>query len=350
MTWQPPNAYSTMDPESVSAVGREPHGGESDPDLLDFSANVCSRTPDGTATAYEAALDASRRYPDDDYPGFREAAAAAVDCAPEQVVPTPGGLAAIRLAVATAVGPGDTALVPAPSFAEYTREVRLQGGEPAFAAPDDIVEADPADHAIAVVCTPNNPTGTLPDPGDLRAFADRCRSADTRLLADEAFLGYTDVPSMAGEDGVVVARSLTKLYGLPGLRAGYAVATGDTLADLAAARRPWSLSAPAAGVGAHCLRDRSFVRETRRRVRRERERLRTALTGPYEVHPSEAPFLLLEVGDVDRVVDRARNHGVAVRDATTFRGLDSHVRVAVRDRAANDRLLEAMDVRDGDSG
>lgn len=335
-----------MEPDETRAVGRAHHGGEPDPDVLDFSANTNPRTPAGAREVYRDAFEAARRYPDDGYPAFREAAADAVGCEPGQVIPTAGGLAALRLATSLAVGPGDTALVPAPSFAEYAREVRLQGGEPVFVAHDEVAAADPAGHALAVVCTPNNPTGDAADPDDLLTFAARCREAGTTLLVDEAFLGYTDRPSLAGEPGVVVARSLTKLYGLPGVRAGYAVATDAELDALVAARRPWSLSTAAARVGAHCLRDRAFVSETRERVERERVRLRRALSPAYGVADSDAPFLLLDVGDrdVDAVVARARERGVAVRDATTFRGLDAHVRVAVKDREANDRLLHALGV------
>jgi L-threonine-O-3-phosphate decarboxylase len=337
-----------MDPDAVRGATRVPHGGEADPDVLDFSANTNHRTPEGARSVFERAFEEARRYPDDEYPQFREAAASIVDCDPEQVVPTPGGLAAIRLAIATRVGSGDTVLLPSPSFGEYAREVELQGAVPAFVGHDAVLDADPSPHAMAVVCTPNNPTGEAADPDRLRAFAARCREAGTDLLVDEAFLGYTALPSMAGTEGVVVARSLTKLYGLPGIRAGYAVATGDRLADLQTARRAWSLSTPAARVGAHCLRDEAFVRETRDAVERERTRLREALATRFDVSPADAPFLLFDVGDhsVDGLVARARERGVVVRDATTFRGLDSHVRVAVKDRTANDRLLEALDVRD----
>ncbi|MFU8869337.1 MAG: threonine-phosphate decarboxylase, partial [Natronococcus sp.] len=79
-------------------------------------------------------------------------------------------------------------------------------------------------------------------------------------------------------------------------------------------------------------------------VARERERMREALSARFEVAPSNAPYLLCDVGDrsVAGVLERARDRGVAIRDATTFRGLDSHVRVAVKDREANDRLIEAL--------
>jgi histidinol-phosphate aminotransferase/threonine-phosphate decarboxylase len=327
--------------------GRVHHGGVADPLVLDFSANTNPVTPDGVARVYDAALSAARSYPSDDYYEFRAAAADYVGCEGPQVVPTAGGLAAIRLAVATAVRQGEEVLVPYPSFGEYAREVRLQGGDPQFVPADEVLGTDPDEYALVVVCNPNNPTGASYDADRLRAYADRCRDVGTPLLADEAFVGFTEQPSLAGHEGVVVARSLTKLFGLPGLRAGFAVATGDARDRLDTARRAWGLGAPAAAVGAHCLRQEAFVAETRERVRSERCRMHTRLAERFEVHPSNAPFLLLDAGTsgaVDDLLSRARDHDLALRDARTFRGLDSHVRVAVRLPHENDRLLDALDV------
>ncbi|MFT4890940.1 MAG: threonine-phosphate decarboxylase [Halobacteriales archaeon] len=345
-----------MDPEDVAQAQRVPHGGATDSDVLDFSANLNPRTPEGVRGVYRDAFDSARRYPDDTYPEFRAAAGEYVGCDPEDVIPTPGGLAAIRLAIEVTVEAGDSVLVPAPSFGEFAREVRLQGAEPTFVPHDRLLESDPGDHALAIACTPNNPTGDAYDPDALRAFAARCRDAGTPLLVDEAFLGFTDLPGLAGEPGVIVARSLTKLFGLPGLRMGFAVATGDLGDRLATVRRTWNLSAPATAVGTHCMRDEAFVAETRQRVREERGRLREGLADRFGVHDSDAPFLLLDVtdgsgvidadsetaADVDAILDAARDRGIALRDARTFRGLDSHVRVAVLDRDANDRLLEVL--------
>ncbi|WP_293032251.1 threonine-phosphate decarboxylase CobD [Natronococcus sp.] len=338
-----------MNPDAIRTVDRVPHGGEPDREILDFSANTNPETPEGVEAVYRDAFEASRRYPDDAYPDYRAAAARFVRCDSDRVIPTPGGLAAIRLTMERALEPGDSALVPYPSFGEYAREVRLQGATPAFVRVDDLLEIGTdalADCALAVVCTPNNPTGEAADPDALEAFAARCGEAGTTLLVDEAFLGFTDLSSAAGFgfEHVVVARSLTKLFGLPGLRAGFAVASGGLRDDLETARRTWSLGTPAARVGSYCLRQDEFVRETRTRVARERKRMREALSARFEVAPSDAPYLLCDVGDrrASGVLERARDNGVAIRDATTFRGLDSHVRVAVKHRDANDRLLEAL--------
>jgi histidinol-phosphate/aromatic aminotransferase/cobyric acid decarboxylase-like protein len=99
------------------------------------------------------------------------------------------------------------------------------------------------------------------------------------------------------------------------------------------------------------VREEGFVADTRDRVRRERTRLREGLEAlGLGVRPSEAPFLLVDCGgrDVDEILADAREHGVVLRDARTFRGLDSHVRVAVRNREATDRTLATLEaVLDG---
>jgi histidinol-phosphate/aromatic aminotransferase/cobyric acid decarboxylase-like protein len=333
-----------MDPDAVADVERVPHGGASDPTLLDFSANTNPERPRGIVGIYESAYGAAMRYPGDDYCEFRTAAGEYLGCEPLNVVPAAGGIAALRLAFEVALDSGDDALLPKPSFDEYEREVRLQGVDPTFVAHDRILGTDPSPYDAVAVCNPNNPTGDGYSRADLVAYAQQCRAADTILIVDEAFLDFTDRRTLAGEPGVIVARSLTKVFGLPGLRAGLAVTTGDLRERLEAARPAWGLSTPAADVGTYCFRQTKFVAETRDRVRRERRRMADRLAAAYEVYPSEAPFLLLGVHDrpVSEVVDSTRQDGIVIRDATTFRSLDSHVRVAVRRPDENDRLLDAL--------
>ena len=331
-----------MDPDSVTDVGRAVHGGSALP--LDFSANTNPERPPGVEQVYENAFDASTRYPDDSYRAYREAAADYVGCDADGVVPTAGGTEALRLAFATHVSPGESVLLPTPSFGEYAREVRLQGAAPHPVPHDELLDCNMETHAAVVVCTPNNPTGDLPEREALVDFAARCRAAGTLLIADEAFLDFTAQASLAGLDGVVACRSLTKMFGLPGLRAGFACATDEAHDRLETARPAWNLSTPAAAVGAHCLRQGEFVIQTRARVTRERERMRERLVeAGYAPLPSKAPFLLVDVGarSAEAVVEGLAAVDIAVRDCRSF-GLENHVRVAVKTREENDRLLEAL--------
>ncbi|WP_096390648.1 aminotransferase class I/II-fold pyridoxal phosphate-dependent enzyme [Halopenitus persicus] len=345
-----------MDRDALARTDRVPHGGTTDRSVVDFSANTNPESPAGVAPVYDAARAAARRYPSDGYAEFRTAAGEYLGCDPRQVIPTAGALAGIRLVCSIAVDPGDRVLLPEPSFGEYAREVRLQGGTPEFVPHDAVLEADPAGYALAIICTPNNPTGELPARCDREAFAARCRAADTPLLVDEAFLDFTDASSLAPQPGVVVARSLTKVFGLPGLRAGFLVATGEWRDALETARPAWGLSTPAAAVGAHCLGKTAFLERTRERVATERDRMADRLASRFAVLPSDSPFLLVDVSaaggaemavdsvTVDTLLADARAAGYALRDARTFRTLESHVRIAVRRPAENDGVLEALDV------
>ncbi|MWV65119.1 aminotransferase class I/II-fold pyridoxal phosphate-dependent enzyme [Halorubrum sp. JWXQ-INN 858] len=336
-----------MDPNALDDVNRVPHGGTDDPRVIDFSANTNPERPPGVAPVYDAALSVSRRYPADDYGEFRSAAAAYVGCEPKEVIPSAGAMDGMRLLFSVSIGEGDAVLVPEPSFGEYEREIRLQGATPVGIAHDEVVEVDdPSEYDMVVVCNPNNPTGETAETCDLLALAERCRVAGTTLFVDEAFLDFTPRASLAGEPGVVVARSLTKMFGLPGLRAGFLAATGRLRDRLDAARVSWGLSTPATAVGTHCLEQEAFVERTRERVAEERDRMATRLSARWDVYPSDAPYLLFDVGadDPDDVLDAAREAGVVLRDARTFNRLDNHLRTAVRRPAENDRLLDALAV------
>ncbi len=331
-----------MDREAARTVERVAHGSSDDPSLLDFSANANPSIPDGVTEVYEAALERSRSYSPEPPTDFRESAAEYVQCPPDRVIPTPGGMAALRLAIQLVVDPGDSVLVPAPSFGEYAREVRLQGGTPTFVDSHEILEADTADHCMAIVCNPNNPTGETYEEDTISTFVDHCRHQDTVVLLDEAFLDFTDQPSLAGVNGVIVARSLTKMFGLPGIRMGFAVSSSELLESLAGARPPWNVGMPALEVGTYCMQQTDFVSETKARVRSERKRLRAALNDRFEIYSSDSPFLLIDTGDrdVDELLKSARQQGLFLRDARTFQELTSHVRIAIRLPSENDRLIE----------
>lgn len=317
-----------------------------DPELLDFSTTINPDRPNGVARIYDAALSASRRYPADDYREFRVAAAEYVGCEPRQVIPIPGAMAGLRLTFGVAVARGDDVLLPEPTFGEYAREAAIQGADVEYARETEILDADPAPYAMVVVCNPNNPTGRVHDADDLRAFAERCRDAGTTLLVDEAHIDFSTSESLVSELGseTMVLRALSPTFGLPGLRAAFVVATGRLRERLDVARSPWPISTPAAAVGVHCLEQQAFVDRTAERVASERARMRRSLKRAFDVYPSEASFLLFETGeyDVSDVLDATRRRNIVVRDATSFRGLDSHVRVAVRHPEENSRLLDAL--------
>ncbi|WP_411965471.1 pyridoxal phosphate-dependent aminotransferase [Haloferax sp. YSMS24] len=333
-----------MDPGSVPDVDPVTHGGTADHSLVDFSLGSNPERPSGLASIYESAFSTSQRYSLDDYSEFRVAAADYVACNPEQIIPAAGVVEALRLAIGVTVSPGDSVAIPEPCCGEYAREIRLQGGTPVRIPYDRMFEEiDPSEYAAVVVSHPSNPMGMAYETDALSAFADECRRVGTPLIVDESFLGFTRLPSTAGLDGVITLHSVTNVFGVPSLRAGFAAATGELRERLARARCTWVLSAPAVEAATYCLKQDDFLEDTRDRVHRERERMTDELSSfGYYVYPADSALILFETDDVDTVLHETRKHGFAVRDARNYPSLDSHVRINVRRPHENDGLLDAL--------
>ncbi|MFF4321789.1 Rv2231c family pyridoxal phosphate-dependent protein CobC [Streptomyces sp. NPDC001568] len=210
--------------------------------------------------------------------------------------------------------------------------------------------AVPEDADLVVIGNPTNPTSVLHPAAGLAALARPGRI----LVVDEAFMdavpgerealaGRLDVP------GLVVLRSLTKTWGLAGLRIGYVLAEPEVIAKLAAAQPLWPVSTPALVAAEACLEPAALAEAEAAagRIAVDRAHLLAGLAEFDEitvVGEAEGPFVLIRVEGAMEVRTRLRALGFAVRRGDTFPGLDgSWLRLAVRDRATTGRLLQALD-------
>lgn len=204
--------------------------------------------------------------------------------------------------------------------------------------------AVPADADLVMIGNPTNPTGVLHAAAAVR----RLLRPGRVVVVDEAFMDTVpDEPeSLAGETqpGLVVIRSLTKQWGIPGVRAGYLLGPASVVAELRRGQVPWSVSTTAAAAMLACSSAEAAAESHRRaeKLRRWRAHLEESLSRHGIPHvPSSASFVLARVGN--GVHARLRAHGIAVRRADTFPGLDdSWVRIAVRPPALCDRLMVAL--------
>jgi threonine-phosphate decarboxylase len=160
---------------------------------------------------------------------------------------------------------------------------------------------------------------------------------------DEAFIDFAGeeeslVRAASESRRLIVIRSLTKFYALPGLRIGYLVTHPETVAALERHQPPWSVNAIAQEAGIAAIEDLEFADFTRRFIRQAREELRQRLPPSL---PSTANFLLCHVPQ--DVVGPLRQRGIAIRDCSTFTGLTSeHIRISVRKRSDNNILASAL--------
>ena len=204
--------------------------------------------------------------------------------------------------------------------------------------------AVPDDADLVVVGNPTNPTGALHPADAVRALLRPGRL----VVVDEAFMDCVpgEPESLASRriPGLVVIRSLTKHWGIPGIRAGYVVGDPDVVADLARGQTPWSVATSAAAAVEACLSP-AAVEEGRRRaeeIASWRAGLEDGLRDLGIAHlPSAASFVLARVGT--GVHERLRSVGIALRRADTFPGLDgTWVRIAVRPPEQTKRLLDEL--------
>lgn len=314
-------------------------------DLLDFAVNVWpGERPDGLASALERALH-DPRYPDER--PAREAVAARYARPVEEVLVLNGACDAFWL-LAQTLRPRHAACVH-PSFTESEAALRAVGCdvERVFLDGDDwSLEPDHVSDLaeLVVVCNPNNPTGRLEPTSVLR----RLLRPGRLVVVDESFMDFVPDGSESLADarlsGVVVIRSVTKLWSLAGVRAGYLLADPDLVAALAANRQPWSINALACSALEWCAVDRRTPIAVATAVAIARAQLSEDLAAlGLTVWPSAANFLLLELPGGEEVARRLRERGIVVRPAASFPGLGpDHLRIAVRRPEENALLLAAL--------
>ena len=335
--------------EAASILGAEP---------LDFSANI---NPLGSPPLRELLLEELEHighYPDNSYRNFRRAAAKFVNVDMECIVPGNGSSELIRLFAECCIEEGDIALVPTPSFGEYANQSLLAGatvqrvniGEGGLPL---LKDTDLARAKLLFLCNPNNPTGRLLSAGQVTDLADRCEEAQTFLLVDEAFIELSDpkesVAALAPHrEFLFVMRSLTKSFGVPGLRLGFGV-TNETLAGiLNLARIPWSIGSLAAAAATYLLGCEEHLVQSRLVIKEELAWLDSALRGLglLPLH-SQVNFMLVNIKpsglDSDVLAESSMREGVLVRDCQSFGLGKSYIRVAVRGHIENERLIAALE-------
>jgi histidinol-phosphate aminotransferase len=312
--------------------------------VLDFAVNVWPgpRSP-ALEQALVHALD-SKQYPSQFE--AREALAARHGRAVEEVLPLNGACEAFWLLAHTA-RPQRAACIH-PSFTEAEAALRAVGADVShvFRQPDDwALDPDqvPEQATFVVLGNPNNPTGSLDSQSAVRALL----RPERLVVVDESFMDFVgDDASLASASlpGLVVLRSLTKLWSLAGVRAGYLLGPAELVALLSNNRQPWSVNALACAALAYCANDIETPVRVRTRVSTERAHVAAGLESVgLTVWPAEANFLLVRTTDGEELRRKLLDVGIAVRPAASFPGLDSdYLRVAVRERADNDRLLAAL--------
>ncbi len=331
---------------------------------MDFSANI---NPLGLSESVRAAIEGGIpwliHYPDPEAAELKKALAAACRVDVKSVVLCNGG-AELFYVLFHALRPRRL-LLPIPSFSEYERAALSAGTEiryirlreeNSFALPEDeLVGAMRAGDCL-LVGNPNNPTGNLVGIDVWQRLLRAAEEKDVLLVADESFMDFREdaadyaARALAGASRhLIVVQSMTKFFALPGLRLGFGVAAPEVVRRMEAAKDPWNVNLLAQRAGVAALSDDAYRKATLAWLCEERAFLARALRElpGLKVYEPTVNFILLRLGArLGHAADfcaRMRQEGILLRDCSNYPGLDdSFVRVAVKTRTENERLLAAI--------
>jgi histidinol-phosphate aminotransferase len=338
--------------------GKQP----TDPAAIKLNTNENPYPPSPSVMAALGAIagDALRKYPPPLADPFREVAARLHGVELDQVMAVNGGDELLRLAVSTFVEPGQAIGMLEPSYSLYPVLAELHDSplvtfplEADWSVPEGAAQRlFDARVALTFLVSPHAPSGTLVPVDRVRALANTLPGV---LLVDEAYVDFVD-PAL-GHDvvalvrelpNVLILRTLSKGYSLAGLRCGYALGARELIAPmLTKTRDSYNLDLVAQRLGAAALSDQAYARESWRKVREERARLREALRSMgLESPASQSNFLLVQVpGGPSQAVSLLRGleaRGLLVRYFGDDPRLEDKLRITVGTPEQNHRLVEAL--------
>ena len=311
---------------------------------MDFSSNICAHGSHEALMAHLAAQPALLdHYPEPEAWSLERMIAERLDIAPQNVIVTSGATEAIYLIAQTF---RHQHVIPQPTFSEYEDACRTFHHAVVCPSVSPMRCGVPSQATMLWLCNPNNPTGEVYD----QLYIDRMIATHKLVVHDQSYENYTAAHVISPRwacrhSNVIQVHSMTKSYGVPGLRLGYITAPEPLTALLRRNLRPWSVSSLAIEAGKYLLQhDELLCHPDLNETQRLRDRL--LLLPGIEVMPTQTNFMLCKLSHGTAVLLKdhlARKHGILIRDASNFHSLTpAHFRIAVQTASENDELISAL--------
>ena len=333
--------------------------GISSEEIIDFSANI---NPLGFSPKIKEVilknLDQLSHYPDPECKKAKKEISGYFGIDYENIILGNGSTELIYLIVQT-LKPKKV-LIPIPTFCEYERALnnnnvsinfyKLKEKQEFLLSMDEII-SQLAGIDLIFLCNPNNPTGTFLPKKEMLTLVKEVQRRRIFLVLDEAFIDLYEKESFIKEvknyNYLIILRSLTKFFSLPGLRIGFAVSSSKLIEKLEAQKIPWSVNCLAQIAVREILRDEKFINKSKSFLLEEKEFFYQELSniGGWKVYKPSSNFIFIKLlGDISswELMDQLAKKGILIRDCSNFRGLEKgkFIRVAVRIRKENIKLLK----------
>jgi threonine-phosphate decarboxylase len=335
--------------------------------IIDFSISTNPLgAPEKAVESIRQHLNLIHHYPDPDHEWLLEALAESAGVTPDNVVVGNGSTELIYLFNEVFLEDGCEAVIPVPTFNEYKAAIERFAGNITF------IKCDPAKNfklnleeleksitkktRIILLCNPNSPTGWLYEKGDILRIVQLAADENMLVFVDEDYIDFVDDSkrySMADYvneyNNLFVLRSLTKFFGLAGVRIGFGVGSPDIVNVLKRVIMPWSVNSLAMFAAAEAVKDVNFIENSRLLLSNsKRQMLEMFKSIPWlKVYPSETNFLLIEIIrehlTSTQLAEGLAKKGLLIRDCKDFDGLNNRFfRVTVRRPEENRKLVEQI--------
>jgi threonine-phosphate decarboxylase len=252
-------------------------------------------------------------------------------------------------------------LVTAPTYSEYYRVVRisyrvqvssfkLQKEKNFTIDPDALIHAVEGESSCDMVflCNPNNPTGRLVKRVDVNRIADAAKALKCYLIVDETFIDYCPDNSVIGDIAenpyLIVLRTMSSFYALPGLRIGYGVLPLHLREKMMTYKEPWTVNSLAQRAAVVALKDKVYTKESFQVMQQEKRFLEKSFRKlGVAFIPSDANFYLIQLSISIEIIRRLRGKGILVGGCSGIPGLDdTYLRVAVKSHRENATLIKEL--------
>lgn len=343
----PRNVYATL--------GIEPPA-----QLLDFSENVNpAGPPDSVTEMWPSLRELLKAYPNPQGEPFLSAATDYHGISTEYLFA--GNGAAELLALLAERYRAKQAIVVHPTFSEYEATllakdveiVRVFASEcDGFKLPLEAILEAMTTASVLYLCTPNNPTGIMPERTDLNVIIQRGAEVGCDVVLDEAFIDFVDeslsfIAEVKNNPHIIVVRSMTKMYAIPGIRLGYIAADPSVIKEIKALAPHWNVNGLAAEIGAACLREEQYREQAIQHSNSEREKITLFLTdNGCTVTNSVTNFMSFTLGsgrDANKLYEDMLARGIVLRHSQNFRGMDGKwLRIGMKNDASMNILKEEL--------
>ena len=322
---------------------------QSDVIKLNTNENPFPPSPEVMKVLAHLSAEKLRRYPDPVGDDFRQAAADVHGVEPENILCCNGGDDLLTIAFRAFCDEARPVAYPVPTYSLYPVLAKLQNCR-AIEIPFDgefnlPVRLTKTNAALTIVCNPNAPSGSFISVGELASLADELSSV---LLIDEAYVDFAEencVGLVRDFDNVVILRSLSKGYGLAGLRFGYAIAPTNLIAGLMKIKDSYNVDAVAIALATASIKDREYFNKITEEVKKARDALTNRLRGlKFNVPKSYANFVLAESKDrpANVMYDKLVQRHIYVR-YFNLPGLENKLRITVGTSEQNEKLVSALE-------